>query len=202
MVDAYITAIGGLEAVKAVTSVMVSANVTIEGMPFKPTAVIKAMSPNMSSMEMSIEGMGTVMKQKYNGSEGYTEQQGMKMPMSETELAEKTEEKGLFPETYLDATTLTLVSLTAVEGADAYKVKLKEDSFRYYDAASGLLVRTEKTEEAQGQKVTSVEDLSDYRNVNGVLFPFSRKITAGPQVIGMSASNITINEGVSADDFN
>jgi zinc protease len=202
VVDGYITAIGGLKAVKAVTSVMVSADVTIEGMPFKPTAVIKTMSPNMTSMEMSIEGMGTVMKQKYNGSEGYTEQQGMKMPMSETKLAEKTEEKGLFPETYLDATTLTLVSLTAVEGVDAYKVKVKEDSFRYYDAASGLLVRTEKTEEAQGQKVTSVEDLSDYRNVNGVLFPFGRKITAGPQVIGMSASNITTNEGVSADDFN
>ena len=60
---------------------MIAANVTIEGMPFKPTAMMKTMSPNMSSMEMSIEGMGTVMKQKYNGSEGYAEQQGMKMPM-------------------------------------------------------------------------------------------------------------------------
>jgi len=32
----------------------------------------------MSSMEMSIEGMGTVMKQKFNGTDGYAEQQGMK----------------------------------------------------------------------------------------------------------------------------
>ena len=105
---AYITAIGGLEAVNAVSSVMISANVTIEGMPFKPTAVMKSMTPNMSSMEMSIEGMGTVMKQKFDGTEGYAEQQGMKQPMSEDELAEKAEEKGLFPETYLDASTLNL----------------------------------------------------------------------------------------------
>ena len=202
VIQSYITAIGGLEAVNAVNSVMIAANVTIEGMPFKPTAMMKTMSPNMSSMEMSIEGMGTVMKQKYNGSEGYAEQQGMKMPMSETELAEKAEEKGLFPETYLDISTITLVGLIAIEGVDVYKVKLKEDSFRYYNSTTGLLVRTEKTEEAQGQKVTSVQDLSDYREVDGVLFPYEQKITAGPQVIGLTASDITINEGVSAEDFN
>jgi hypothetical protein len=202
VIEGYITAIGGLEAVNAVTSVMIAANVTIEGMPFKPTAMMKTMSPNMSSMEMSIEGMGTVMKQKYNGSEGYAEQQGMKMPMSETELGEKAEEKGLFPETYLDVSTLTLISLTAIDGVDVYKVKVKEDSFRYYNSTTGLLVRTEKTEDAQGQKVTSVQDLSDYRMVNGVLFPYEQKITAGPQVIGLTASEITINQGVSAEDFN
>jgi len=201
VLESYIVAIGGLEAVNAVSSVMTASNVTIEGMPFKPTAVMKTMTPNMSSMEMSIEGMGTVMKQKFNGSEGYTEQQGMQQPMSDDELAEKAEEKGLFPETYLDVNTLTLVSLTAVNGVDVYKIKVKEDSYRYYDAATGLLVRTEKSEEAQGQKITSVQDLSDYREVNGVLFPYAQKITAGPQVIGMEASKIVVNEDVSAEDF-
>ena len=201
VLENYITAIGGLEAVNAVNSVMTSANVTIEGMPFKPTAVMKTMAPNMSSMEMSIEGMGTVMKQKFDGSEGYAEQQGMQQPMSEDELAEKSEEKGLFPETYLDANTLTLVSLIAIDGVDVYKIRVKEDSYRYYDASTGLLVRTEKSEEAQGQKMTSVQDLSDYREVNGVLFPYSQKITTGPQIIGLAASEIIVNDGVTAGDF-
>ena len=201
VIENYISAIGGLEAVNAVNSVMTAADVTIEGMPFKPTAVMKTMAPNMSSMEMSIEGMGTVMKQKFDGSEGYVEQQGMQQPMSEDELAEKAEEKGLFPETYLDVNTLTLVSLTAVDGVDVYKVKVKEDSYRYYDAATGLLVRIEKSEEAQGQKMTSVQDLSDYREVNGVLFPYSQKITTGPQIIGLAASEIIVNDGVTAGDF-
>ncbi|MDG1373752.1 MAG: pitrilysin family protein [Flavobacteriaceae bacterium] len=201
VLENYITAIGGLEAVNAVNSVMTSANVTIEGMPFKPTAVMKTMAPNMSSMEMSIEGMGTVMKQKFDGSEGYAEQQGMQQPMSEDELAEKSEEKGLFPETYLDANTLTLVSLIAIDGVDVYKIRVKEDSYRYYDASTGLLMRTEKSEEAQGQKMTSVQDLSDYREVNGVLFPYSQKITTGPQIIGLAASEIIVNDGVTAGDF-
>jgi len=152
-------------------------------------------------MEMSIEGMGTVMKQKFDGSQGYAEQQGMKQPMTEDQLAEKAKEKGLFPETYLDASTLKLVSLTAIDGVDVYKINVEEDSYRYYDAATGLLVRTEKSEEAQGQKMTSVQDLSDYRAVNGVLFPFGQKITTGPQAIGLTASEIVVNEGVSAEDF-
>ena len=202
VMESYITAIGGLEAVNAVSSVNIVANVTIEGMPFKPTAAIKTMSPNMSSMEMSIAGMGTVMKQKYNGTTGYSEQQGMKAPMSENELSEKAKEKGLFPETYLDASSISLVSLITIEGADVYKLMIEKDSFRYYDANSGLLVRTEKTKEAQGQKVTSIEDLSDYREVNGVLFPYEQKITSGPQIIGLSATEVIVNEGVSAEDFN
>jgi len=101
----------------------------------------------------------------------------------------------------LDASTLTLVSLTAIDGVDVYKLNVDEDSYRYYDAATGLLVRTEKSEEAQGQTITSVQDLSDYREVNGVLFPFEQKITAGPQVIELTASEIVVNDGVSAEDF-
>ena len=202
VMESYITAIGGLEAVNAVNSVNIAANVNIEGMPFKPTAAIKTMSPNMSSTEMSIAGMGTVMKQKYNGTTGYSEQRGMKAPMSENELSEKAKEKGLFPETYLDASSISLVSLITIEGADVYKLMIEEDSFRYYDAKSGLLVRTEKTKEAQGQMVTSIEDLSDYREVNGVLFPYEQKTTLGPQIIGLSATEVIVNEGVSAEDFN
>ena len=49
--------------------------------------------------------------------------------------------------------------------------------------------------------MTSVQDLSDYREVNGVLFPYSQKITTGPQIIGLAASEIVVNDGVSAEDF-
>ena len=121
--------------------------------------------------------------------------------MSEKEFAEKSNEKGLFPEAYLDANTLTLVSLSAIDGVDVYKIQVKEESFRYYDAATGFLVRTEKTEEEEDVKVTSVQDYSDYKEVNGVLFPFAQKITAGPQVINLKASEVLINQGVSEEDF-
>ena len=123
--------------------------------------------------------------------------------MSEKELNDKKEEKGLFPETYLNAEQISLISLITVNGEDAYKIKIsgENEAVRYYDAKTSLLVRTEKTEEAQGQKMTSTTDISDYRMVDDIMMPFTKLITAGPQLITFSASEIKINEGVSKKDF-
>lgn len=199
----YIEAIGGKVAVESVQTMLFNAEVTIEGAPFKPTAVIKAMAPNKSSMEMSIAGMGTIMKQKFDGTTGYAEQGGMKQPMSEEDIAEQTSQKGLFPEVHYTADEIELMSLSDLEGTDVYKIKVKgvSESFRYYDANSGLLLREEATEEAQGQSVTTITVHSDYRAVDGVMIPFGRKITAGPQVFGFNATEVVINSGVSEADF-
>ena len=199
----YIEAIGGKAAVESVQTMLFNAEVTIEGAPFKPTAVIKAMAPNKSSMEMSIAGMGTIMKQKFDGTTGYAEQQGMKQPMSEEDVAEQASQKGLFPEAHYNADEIELMSLSDLDGTDVYKIKVKgvSESFRYYDANSGLLLREEVTEEAQGQSVTTITVHSDYRAVDGVMIPFGRKITAGPQVFGFNASEVAINSGVSEADF-
>ncbi len=199
----YIEAIGGKAAVESVQTMLFNAEVTIEGAPFKPTAVIKAMAPNKSSMEMSIAGMGTIMKQKFDGTNGYAEQQGMKQPMSEEDVAEQASQKGLFPEAHYTADEIELMSLSDLDGTDVYKIKVKgvSESFRYYDANSGLLLREEATEEAQEQSVTTITVHSDYRAVDGVMIPFGRKITAGPQVFGFNASEVVVNSGVTEADF-
>ena len=199
----YVEAIGGNVAVESVQTMLFNAEVTIEGAPFKPTAVIKAMAPNKSSMEMSIAGMGTIMKQKFDGTTGYAEQQGMKQPMSEEDVAEQASQKGLFPEAHYTADEIELMSLSDLDGTDVYKIKVKgvSESFRYYDANSGLLLREEATEEAQGQSVTTITVHSDYRAVDGVMIPFGRKITAGPQVFGFNASEVVVNSGVTEADF-
>ena len=199
----YIEAIGGKTAVESVQTMLFNAEVTIEGAPFKPTAVIKSMAPNKSSMEMSIAGMGTIMKQKFDGTTGYAEQQGMKQPMSEEDVAEQASQKGLFPEAHYTADEIELISLSDLDGTDVYKIKVKgvSESFRYYDANSGLLLREEATKEAQGQSVTTITVHSDYRAVDGVMIPFGRKITAGPQVFGFNASEVVVNSGVTEADF-
>ena len=203
VMSSYLDAIGGKEATESVSTLLFNADVTIEGAPFKPTAVIKNMAPNKSSMEMSIAGMGTIMKQKFDGTTGYAEQQGMKQPMTEEQIADQASQKGLFPEAHYTAEDIKLVSLSDLDGTDVYKIKVNGDkeSFRYYDATSGLLIREEKTEEAQGQTITSIEDISDYRAVNGVLIPFGRKISTGPQVISINASEVQVNSGVTEEDF-
>ncbi len=205
VVKNYVAAIGGKDKVKEVNTVLTNANVTIEGAPFKPTATIKQMSPNKFSMEMVIEGMGTVMKQKFDGASGYQEQQGRKIPMEEKDVDKRKQERGLFPELFMEASNIELESIVSVDGTDAYKIKYTEGdevSYRYYSTDSNLLIRTESTQEAQGQSVTTISDTNNYKEVNGVMFPHTTKITAGPQVIILNVSEIKLNDGVTDEDFN
>jgi len=102
----YVKAVGGKDNVAKVNTVLTLADVTIQGAPFKPKATIKAMSPNKISMEMAIEGMGTIMKRKFDGASGYQEAQGRKIPMSDKEVNSQKAEKGLFPEIHLDASAI------------------------------------------------------------------------------------------------
>jgi len=159
----------------------------------------------MTSMELSAEGIGTLMKQKFDGKSGYQELQGRKIPMAEKDVNTQKDEKVLFPEIYMEASNIKLESLTDVEGTSAYKIVVTKDgktSTRYYAADSGLLIRTEETREARGQSITSITDFSDYKEVKGVMMPQKMKITAGPQILEFDMTDTKINEGVKAEDFN
>jgi hypothetical protein len=162
------------------------------------------MSPNKESMEMSIEGMGVIMKQKFNGETGYTEQQGQRKALTEEELVAKKLEHSIFPELYYDLSKVSLESMTTIDGNDVYKVKVsddKNDSYRYYDAKTGYLLRVESTIEAQGESMLSTVDFGNYSPVNGIQFPYSQTVISGPQVINFNITNIKVNEGVSDSDF-
>ncbi|WP_460220270.1 M16 family metallopeptidase [Psychroserpens sp. MEBiC05023] len=205
IINNYIKAVGGKTNLEKINTVLTNADVTIEGAPFKPKAVIKAMAPNKISMEMVIEGMGTVMKQKFDGASGYQEQQGMKIPMSEKEVSDKQAEKGLFPELYMDISTLSLEAIVPINGTDAYKVKVTkgdEVSYRFYSTDTGLLIRSESTKDQGGQSITTIEELSNYKEVDGVMIPFTQKITAGPQIVTLNSTDVKFNEGVTDADFN
>ena len=200
----YVAAVGGEAKLRAVKSTLQTADVTIQGAPFKPKATLKQMAPNMFSMEMTIEGMGTIMKQKFDGQAGYMEQQGQRIPMKEEDVSARKQEKGLFPELYMEATNIELESVTSVDDKDTYKVvvtKGDKKETRYYAVDSGYLVRTEETTEAAGQSITMVTELSDYTDFDGVKIPKKTKVTTGPQIIIMDVTGVKINEGVTAEDF-
>ena len=76
-----------------------------------------------------------------------------------------------------------------------------DNSYRYYDAKSHLLLRIEESIEAQGQMMTSTTDFSDYKSVNGLLMPYKTVLSIGPQIISYNVNEIKINEGVKKKDF-
>lgn len=204
VLNGYFTAIGGKDKARSVKSTFTTAS--IKGLaPIPLAAELKAMASNKQSMEMSAQGMGVLMKQKWNGTSGYMEQQGQRKEFSEKEIADKKDDNPIFPELYYDAKNLKLESIVALEGVDNYKIKVTKngkDSFRYYSVKTGLLTRTESKSEAQGQEITTVTEFGKYTDVNGIKFPFSMKITTGPQKIPLEVTSIKVNEGVTEADFN
>ena len=162
------------------------------------------MAPNKESMEMTVEGMGVLVKQKFDGTKGYAEQMGQKKEMTAEEVAAKNKENSIFPELYFDASKVSLESITTIDGKDVYKVKIEGDNpiFKFYDVETGLLTRVETTVEAQGQSITSTVNYSKYSPVGNVKLPYNQVIKTGPQTILMNITNIKVNEGVTEADFN
>ena len=153
---------------------------------------------------MNIEGMGTIMKQVFNGETGYIEQQGMKQPMPE-DMVEKQKTSTMFEELSFSDDTISLESITTIDGNDVYKVKLvngDDTSYRYYNVENGYLIRTEENRKAGEQEITSVIDFDKYSEVDGVSFPYHFTQKAGPQTIIFNVTNVKLNEGVTAEDFN
>ena len=158
--------------------------------------------PNKSSMEMSVPGMGTLMSQKFNGEDGYIEQMGQKIPYEDDQKNTEKEKLGLFEEAYLDPSNMEIVSLSPIDGKDVYKIKVKDDSFRFYDAETGLLVMTEETTSAMGNEIITVTKFSDYKEVDGIKFAFKTEIVTGPQTIVIEADQVIVNEEIDDDFFN
>ena len=200
--DKHIESIGGVEKLNSVKSITITAAVTIPGAPFKPNAIIKEKFPNKSSMEMSVPNMGTLMTQKFNGEDGYIEQMGQKIPYEDDQKTEQKEKKGLFEEIYLDDSVAQIVSLSPVDGKDIYKVQIKENSFRFYEADTGLLIMTEETTVAMGNEIKTITKFSDYKEVDGVKYAFKREIITGPQTIVIEADQVILNEEIEDDFFN
>lgn len=200
VVDAYVAAIGGEKAIKAVKSIVSIGSTTIPQAPMPLSYTSKIDSQGRMMVELVMAGMGSIMKQVLNGNTGYMMQQGQKKVLEGEELAKMKEGAILFNETLL--TTKKGVTISGVEpinGSDAYAV-VDGDTTYYFDVKSGLKTAEATTEEQGGQKVTRVTNFNDYRAVKGVKVPYNTIMNVGFE-LDIKMTDVKINEGVSDVDF-
>jgi len=198
----YINAIGGRGLLESVNTLVFKAEVTIPGAPFRPQMTIKQMAPNKSSTKMEVNMNGqkmTLMKSSFDGETGYIEQQGQRKAMDEKEIDRAKAVKGIFEELYYSEDEIELMSINSIDFKDAYKVKITEGekvSYRYYSVDSGLLLSVE--EQDDNNNIVST-NYSDYRDVNGIKFPFNTEIPS--QKLELNMTEILINEELKDSDF-
>lgn len=194
--NSYFKAIGGKEAVSAVKSVMMVAQAEIQGQ--KLDLETKITSSGKSSTVVSMGG-NPISKQIYNGETGFMVAQGQKIDYTKEQLAAAKADATPFPE--LTATNAKVMGIEAVDGKDAYKVAISEDTSNFYDVETGLKVKTVKTVSQGAQTMEVPVSYSDYQEVKGIKFPFTISQSMGPQTFDFKVASLKVNEGVSDQDF-
>jgi len=209
VVKAYINAIGGADELNKIKSYQATMNMAMQGMTLNVEE--KKMAPNKDVMTMSMGG-NVVMKSVFDGEKGYQMQGGAKKDMTAEEIAQKKAFTSLTEQLdYLSnpAFKLAVKSIQKVNGSDAYQLAVTDPtgktSMEYYDVKSKLLVKNESTTTTDNSSVTQTYELSDYRKVGNVLFPYKQALTISAggqnQSLVMSVADIKINSGVTAGDF-
>lgn len=155
-----------------------------------------------------MEGQGMVFQSSYfDGTTGFeSNMQTGKKELTEMEVIEKKKSMGLFPEMYYDKNGINyaIMGIENVDGKECYVMKVTENSeenFAYFEKATYMKVKTisiqKKGEEVQ--EATSI--FSDFKEVNGLLFPHSISFSAGPMTISGIASKVAINEKIDLKEF-
>ncbi|APQ17058.1 M16 family metallopeptidase [Maribacter hydrothermalis] len=199
IMEKYIDAIGGKTKLESVTSFAMSAAAEMQGM--KLDLEVKKTTNNQLMQDVKMMG-NSISKQVLNGDNGYMVMQGQRIDLTEEELIKSRTESLPFPElSYLANNNVSLEGMEMVGDKKAYKIKVTDDKTTFYDVETGLKVQEVTLTEMQGQQISSTSNFEDYKDVSGILLPFKLTQSFGPQNFEFIISDIKINEGVSAEDF-
>ena len=199
VIENFIKAIGGLQAVNAVKTIAMNGSTTIPQAPSPLSYTSKVDAKGKLIVELAM-GTMSIMKQVVNEKGAYVMQQGQRQNLEGEMLNDMKAAATTFEElTLVTKPGLTLESIESINGKDAYAVKNGKTTL-YYDVASGLKVAESKVMEQGGKSMTQTTNYGDYREVKGVKVPFNIIQNVGFE-LDIKMSDVKINEGVSDADF-
>ena len=178
---------GGMDKLKAVKSIRSTGKMELgPGMEAPGTMFQKR--PNMVRVEFTVQGLTAV--QAYDGKSAWMIMPftGKKDPEAMTaddtkEMEEDADIDGPLVDYKAKGNTVELLGKEKLEGTDAYKLKvtLKNGDVKtiYLDADSYLEIKEEGKRTVRGSEQEFESSLSDYREVEGVMFPFA--VESGPK---------------------
>ena len=201
VVNNYVNAVGGREKLKAVTTLITNGELELpSGVPQQVKLSVKQKIPNKESIKQKVMMNGQVMMeggQSFDGESGYIQGPQGRSDMDEKTIAKMKAVKGIFDELYYDDGQLELINISNIGGEDAYKIKVSEDSeisYKYYGVTSRNLLSVESEDESKNLNTTNY---SDFRSVNGIIFPFKLEI----QGQKINITEILINEEIKDSSF-
>jgi zinc protease len=181
VLNAYIEAIGGMEAVSAVNAYEVQAVAEIQGMQLE--LKLDKAGERQFTQELNMMG-STMQKAVIDGNSGYQLNQGQRKDLSAEEVEEALEESAFVKELlWLNRDEISLIGIENVNGVDAYALQVSEKRKAFYAVETGLKLQETVSIEMQGQSFEQNTMYDDYRPVSGVLYPYKLTQSLGPQLL-------------------
>jgi outer membrane lipoprotein-sorting protein len=202
----HIAARGGMDKIKAIQSVDMKVKANQQGLEFPGRLEWKR--PDKLRIEMTIQGK--TMVQAYDGKTawaimpflGSPDPQAMSVDDAK-DVIEQADMDGPIVDYKAKGNAVELVGREDVDGAPADKLKVTlkngDVSYLYVDAESGLTVKETSKRKQQGSEIEIDSYMTNYKPVNGVLFPFAIE----NKVQGKSMGQFTIEDvkpNVAIDD--
>ena len=204
VLDRHYEAIGGLDAWRALQSTRSTGTLTLMGGAATGAIEVSSRRPAMMRVVITISGVDVV--QAFDGETAWSVNPLLGVttpevadPATTRAMAEQADLDGPLVDWQKDGHSIELIGTESVGDAEAYRLEVTfasgESSSYFLDTTSHLLIRVEATRDALGN---SVADLSDYREISGLMFPFSVQSvsTQGDQSVTWD----TIEVDVALDD--
>ena len=191
--EKYVSAIGGRDKIATINTLQMSMSSNMMGQTLDMQASKAA--PNKSLTEVKMGG-NVVQKIVFDGEKGKMSGMQGTQEVSGDEALDMAINSAIVEEiVYISGSVKTeLVAVEQIDGADAYGIEVTlpsgKSSVRYYDSASGLLVKVTNTVESPQGAMTLSSEFGDYKEFGGVLFPTTMTQPLSPQM----KMNITVNE--------
>ena len=203
VINEYVKAIGGKDALTEVTSIEIKATSNVQGTVLEMYSIKN--NQNQSLMEMSAMGM-TIAKTVFNKFQGYNEVNGQRIPLTEVELEQAIINSALFSELNFDFSLVELVGTSDVEGEKAYEIKVTDNKSVFYSVDTGLKLKEVESQEVEGNLIVGETYYREYEEVEGILLPkVINQVSASipiPGGITFKATSIKLNVETKESDFN
>ncbi|MEZ0541534.1 insulinase family protein [Fibrella arboris] len=204
VIDKYIAAIGGKEALLKIQDMTMQMSTEIQGNAM--TMIRKSKAPNKSVMSASAMGM-ELFKTVTDGQSVARTMRGTTSKVEGKDADQALIQGGLFPELRYTQNKVvsTLDGTEKVDGKDAFKIKNTTvnglDWTDFYDAATGLKLQTVSTVKAPQGDVVQTVSYDNYKDVNGVKVPYTTKMPMGPMTLTLSVDKVEVNKGLADSEF-
>jgi len=210
VIDKYIKAVGGIENISAVKSMIAKGNVRVMGIDLPVTLMFKR--DNKFRAEISVQG--NLQIQAFDGTTAWQtnphsgNSNAEKMPVEGVkDMKEKSDFEGLLVNYSQKGYSAELMGKEDMEGSEVYKIKLtnkdNDVTFYYLDAASYFVLKKSGKKIVMEKEIEYEAAFSNYKSYGGVMIALTREFKGknGGQEQTVTIETVDINPVIDDNIF-